>query len=175
MRVMLRAVLLLCGLMLAGCATTRVPTGPQVYSDGGITFSLPAKWKITMQGRQQTCSYAFVEAPGAAVLFIQGMPHGKDPGVAKFAADFSPMATPNVSQAKVTASKPVAFTDPRYGSALRETFTVATSGEKVPHTRTYRALKFDSCTYYLVTQVADDEAAAARSGFDEIFSTFKAK
>lgn len=174
MEVMLRAAFLLLCLTLAGCATTSV-TGPQTYSDGGITFFLPAKWKITMQGRTQGCSNAFVEAPGAAVLFIQGLPISQDPGLTKFAADFSPMATPNVSQAKVTAARPVTFSDPRYGTCLREKFTVATSGEKVSHTRTYRALRFDSCVYYLVTQVADEDAAAASRGFDEILRSFKGK
>lgn len=174
MKPMLRALLLVFCLILAGCATPSV-TGPTTYSDGGITFSLPAKWKLTMNGRQQSCSSALAEAPGSAVVFIQGVPAKQDPGLEKFAADFSPMATPNVSQAKVTASKPVPFKDARYGSALKETFIVTAAGEKVPHTRTYRALKFDGCTYYLVTQVADDEAAAAGKGFSEILSTFKAK
>ena len=174
MPVMLRAVILLLVLSLGGCATSSL-TGPQTYSDSGITFALPAKWKITMQGRTQGCSNAFVEAPGAAVLFIQGLPTSQDPGLAKFAADFSPMATPNVSKAKVTASKPLPFKDGRYGTCLRESFSVATSGEKIAHTRTYRALHFDACTYYLVTQVADEEAATANKGFSEIFSTFKAK
>lgn len=161
-------------LAVAGCATPSV-TGPATYSDGGITFSLPSKWKLTMNGHQQNCSSALAESPDSAVLFIQGVPTNQDPGLEKFASDFAPMATPNVSQARVTASKPAAFKDSRYGSALRETFTVMAAGEEVPHTRTYRALKFDTCTYYLVTQVANDEAATAAKGFNEILSTFKAK
>lgn len=169
-----RALALIFCLALAGCATPSV-TGPLTYSDGGITFSLPAKWKLTMNGRERNCSSALAESPDSAVVFIQGIPSHEDRGLEKFAADFAPMATPNVSQAKVTASKPVAFKDTRYGSALREQFTVMTSGEKIPHTRTYRALKFGACTYYLVTQVADDEAATASKGFNEILSTFRAK
>jgi hypothetical protein len=150
-------------------------TGPQTYQDGSMSFSLPANWKVTMQGKGGGCGYAFVEAPGEAVVFIKGFPLKKDPGLQKFAKEFSRTANSWTPVGKITSKGFHSFSDKRYGAGLKEPFTITFLGVDVPHARLYRRQAGSHCAFYLLTQVADEDAASVEPGFREILGSFSAK
>lgn len=158
-------------LALAGCATPL--TGPGTYSDRSMAFSVPANWKVTMSGTPGGCGHAFVEAPGEAVLFIQGVPVSRDRGLEKFARDFSRRANGHVPFGSMQSLGFRSIADRRFGSALEEKATITLLKVTVPHTRVYRRMAGGHCVFYLVTQVADEDAGSVQAGFDEILRTFR--
>lgn len=171
---MTRLALSLLAVLLAGCATTPL-TGPQTYKDDSMSFSIPAGWKVTMQGKNGDCSHAFVEAPGEAVVYIKGEPLNRDPGLEKYARDFSRTASSSTPIGKITSKGFQRFSDKHYGPALKEPFSITLFRVEVPHTRVYRKRTGSHCAYYLLTQVADEDAAAVEKGFREILDTFSAR
>ncbi len=171
---MTRIALLLVCLLAAGCAVTPI-TGPHVYQDTSMSFSVPAGWKVTMHGQSSSCGHAFVEAPGEAVVFIKGVPLKKDPGLEKYAKEFSRTASSWTPVGKITSRGFKGFSDKQYGPALKEPFTIAFLGEDVPHTRFYRKRTGSHCAFYLLTQVADEDAASVENGFRQILDSFSAK
>jgi hypothetical protein len=171
---MTRLALALLALLLAGCATAPL-TGPQTYQDDGMSFSIPAGWKVTMHGKNGDCSYAFIEAPGEAVVFIKGEPLQRDPGLEKYARDFSRTASSSTPVGKISSKGFHRFTDKQYGPALKEPFSITLFGVEVPHTRFYRKRTGSHCAYYLLTQVADEDAAPVEKGFREILGSFSAR
>lgn len=140
-----------------------------------MSFSLPSGWKVTMHGKAGECGHAFVEAPGEAVVFIKGVPAKKDPGLEKFAREFSRTASSWTPVGKITSQGFKGFTDKAYGPALKEPFTIAFLGVNVPHTRFYRKRTGSHCTFYLLTQVADEDAASVEKGFRQILDSFSAR
>jgi hypothetical protein len=161
-------------LFCAGCAVTPV-TGPQTYRDGTMSFSVPANWKVTMYGKNGGCGHAFVEAPGEAVVFIRGFPLKKDPGLAKYAQDSSRTANAWTPIGKITSQGFRSFSDKRYGNGLKENFKITFMGVDVPHTRWYRKATGSECAFYILTQVADEDAASVEPGFRQILNSFSAK
>lgn len=158
--------------VLAGC--TAVPiTGPKTYSDEHMSFSVPADWKVTMHGKRGGCGYAFVEAPGEAVVFIKGVPVTQDKGLDQTAAKFSKDASPRVPMLKIKSGGMTAFADKRYGRGLKERVTLTLLNVDVPHTRYYRMWRAEPCVFYIMTQVADEDAVSVESGFREILATFR--
>jgi len=171
---MIRLSLLLLCLFAAGCAVKPL-TGPQTYQDGTMSFSVPAHWKVTMYGKSGGCGHAFIEAPGEAVVFIRGIPLKKDPGLPKYAKDFSQTANRWTPVGAITSHGFKNFADKRYDAGLKEPFTITFLGVGVPHTRYYRKVAGSHCAFYLLTQVADEDAAAVEPGFRLILTSFSAK
>lgn len=172
---MIRLSLLILCLLTAGCTMTGTSiTGPQAYQNGSMSFSLPANWKVTMQG-SGGCGEAFVEAPGEAVVFIKGIPIKKDPGIHKYAKDFSRSANSWTPVGKITSLGFRDFADKQFGAAVKEPFSIAFMGVDVPHTRIYRKRTGTQCVFYILTQVADEDAASVEPGFRQILNSFSAK
>jgi hypothetical protein len=171
---MTRLALLFASLFLAGCAVAPL-TGPQTYQDGSMSFSVPANWKVTMHGEAGGCGHAFVEAPGEAVAFIKGVPLKNDPGIAKYARTFSRTADSRIPVGKITGKRFSSFQDKRYGPAIKEAFTITFQGTQVPHTRTYYRREGSHCAFYLLTQVADEDASEVSGGFSQILNSFAAR
>jgi hypothetical protein len=171
---MIRLSLLVLCLLTAGCALAPL-TGPQTYQDGSMSFSVPAQWKVTMYGRGGGCGHAFVEAPGEAIVYIKGFPLTKDPGLPKYARDFSHTANSWTPLGKITSQGFQNMTDKRFGAGLKEPFTISFRSVEVPHTRIYRKQTGSHCVFYLLTQVADEDAASAEPGFRQILQSFSAK
>jgi hypothetical protein len=157
--------------VLAGCATPR--TGPGLYRDRSMTFAIPAGWKVTMSGTPGGCGHACVEAPGEAIVFIQGVPRSRDRGLEKFARDFSRRANGSVPFGAMRSLGFRPVTDPRFGPALEENVTITLLKVTVPHTRGFRRVDGGPCVFYLVTQVADEDAGSVQAGFEEILRTFR--
>ncbi len=170
-RSMSRVALIFLSLWVAGCATPSI-TGPQVYRDGNLSFSLPAQWKVTTRGQLGSCPHAFVEAPGEAVVSIRGVPKATDPGLERYARDFSRKAAASTPGGKLSDTRFQKFQDSRYGTGLKESFSVTFMGVKIPHTRTYRRMAAGDCTYYLITQVAKENASKTEPGFRELLASF---
>lgn len=171
---MIRLALLVVCLFAAGCAAPPI-TGPQTYQDTSMSFSVPAGWKVTIHGKAGECGHAFVEAPGEAVVFIRGVPLKKDPGLEKYAKEFSRSASSWTPVGKITSHGFKTFADKPYGPALKEPFSIAFLGVDVPHTRFYRKRTGSHCAFYLLTQVADEDAASVEKGFRQILGSFSAK
>jgi hypothetical protein len=171
---MTRLSLLLICLLAIGCAAKPL-TGSQTYQDGGMSFSVPAGWKVTLSGKNGGCGRAFIEAPGEAVVFIKGVPLAKDPGLTAQAREFSRTANGSTPLGKITGDGFRTFPDNRYGTGLTESFSITFLGTKVPHTRHYRRLAGSHCAFYVLTQVADEDAAAAEAGFREILNSFSVR
>lgn len=171
---MTRIALLFAGLLLAGCTVTPL-TGPQTYQDGGMSFSVPANWKVTMHGKSGGCGHAFVEAPGEAVVFIKGVPLKNDTGIEKYARTFSRSANFWPPLIKITDQKFSSFRDKRYGAAVQESFTATFGSAQVPHTRAYYRSAGSHCAFYLLTQVSDEDAGYVSGGFSQILNSFSAK
>lgn len=173
---MIRLSLLALCLLTTGCAVTGKPVvGPQTFSDGGMSFSVPAGWKVTMQGKQGSCGYAFVEAPNEAVVFVKGLPIKKDPGVQKYAQKFSRTANSWTPFGKISSKGFQPFSDKRFGAGVKEPFMITFLGVDVPHTRVYRKKAGTHCVFYILTQVADEDAAAVEPGFRQILNSFSAQ
>ena len=150
-------------------------TGPQTYQDGTMSFSVPANWKVTVQGKGGGCGYAFVEAPGEGIVFIKGLPLKKDPGIEKYAHEFSRTANSWTPIGKITSKGFRSFIDNPVGAGVKESFTITFLGVDVPHTRVYRKQTGSHCVFYILTQVADEDAAAVEPGFRQILNSFSAK
>jgi hypothetical protein len=158
-------------LFLLGCASP--VTGPQTYRDESMSFDIPARWKVTMHSSPGGCGMAFVEAPGEAILSIQGVPTKDDKGLETFAKNFSKEAGGHIPFGKMSSLGFQKFSDPHFGSGLKESVSIALFDVTVPHTRYYRRSSGGSCVFYLVTQVADEDASSVQAGFDEILRTFR--
>lgn len=171
---MIRLILLAFCLFAAGCAVTPI-TGPQTYQDGSMSFSVPANWKVTMYGKGGGCGHAFVEAPGEAVVYIKGLPIKKDPGLQKYAQDFSRTANSWTPVGKISSKGFQRFADSRFGDGLKEPFNIFFLGVDVPHTRYYRKKTGSHCAFYILTQVSDEDAASVEPGFRQILNSFSAK
>ena len=172
---MIRLSLLVLCLLTAGCAaTSKSITGPHTFQDANMSFSLPAHWKVTMQGKSG-CGYAFIEAPGEAVVYISGVPVKKDPGIQKYARNFSRTANSWTPVGKITSKGFRDFTDKRFDAGVKESFTITFLGVDVPHTRIYRKKAGSQCVFYILTQVADEDAASVEPGFRQILDSFSAK
>lgn len=173
---MIRLPLLVLCLLTAGCAVTGKPvTGPQTFDDTSMSFSVPAGWKVTMHGKGGGCGYAFIEAPGEAVAYIKGLPIKKDPGIQKYAKEFSRTANSWTPVGKITGNGFRPFVDSRFGDGMKEAFTITFMGVDVPHTRVYRKKAGPHCVFYILTQVSDEDAASVEPGFRQILNSFSAR
>lgn len=154
----------------AGCALAPM-TGPRLYQGGDMTFSLPEAWKITLHGG----GHAFIEAPGEAVVLVRRFPVGQDPGLERFARDFSRSTQAWTPIGRIRSDGFSRPTRSGADSVLRERFTITFAGVDVPHTRTYHRRTGTTGVFYLMTQVADEDAAAAEPGFRQILDSFRAE
>lgn len=170
---MMRVLLFLSLLLFGGC--TLPLAGPRIYDDGQVSFSVPAGWKVTLRGTSPSGSHAFIESPGDAVVFIQGMTKANDPGCEAFAEIYARRSLPNLPNISFTFPHRNKTSRTGYDRSLREQFAVAQFDEKIPHTRTFHARDTDMHVYYVVTQVADTEAASVKAGFQEILNSFRVK
>jgi len=170
---MMRAFFFLSLLLLGGC--TLPLAGPRIYDDGQISFSVPAGWKVTLRGTSPAGSHAFIESPGDAVVFIQGMTKANDPGCAAFAEIYARRSLPNLPNIRFTFPDRNKTSRSGYDRSLRERFAVAQFDEEIPHIRTFHARDTDTHVYYVVTQVAEADTASVKAGFQEILDSFRVK
>jgi hypothetical protein len=170
---MMRTFLFLAALTLTGC--TLPLTGPRTYDDGEITFSVPAGWRVTLRGQDASGSHAFIESPGDAVVFIQGMTTSADPGCEAYAEIYARRSLPNLPNIRFSFPRRSRFSKSGYDRALREQFNVIQFDEEIPHTRTFHARDIEGHVYYVVTQAADGDVASVKDGFREILDSFRAK
>lgn len=170
---MMRAIHFLSFLFLLGGCTLPL-VGPRTYDDGQISFSLPPGWKVTLRGTRPSGSHAVIESSGGdAVVFIQGMPTASDPGCEAFAEIYARKSLPNLPNIRFTFPERKKISRSGYHPSLREKFSVAQFDEEIPHTRTFHARKTEGHVYYVVTQVADVDAAAVKASFQEILDSFR--
>lgn len=169
----MRAFFILSLFLLGGC--TLPLAGPRIYDDGQISFSVPAGWKVTLRGTSSSGSHAFIESPGDAVVFIQGMTKASDPGCEAFAEIYARQSLPNLPNIRFTFPDRSKISHSGYDRSLRECFAVAQFEEEIPHTRTFHARDTGAHVYYVVTQVADADAASVKAGFQEILDSFRIK
>lgn len=170
MRTMILAVASL--ILLASCGKTQeavqADTGrPTSYAKDGLTFRMPGNWRVTEDEATPEVRYLFVEEPGEALVVVQLFPSQDAKDISTYARDFADASKDETKVGTFTSN----FGKP--GSAggydtLRETFVVKAYGTTLPHTRDYRRKVFGDWTCFVVAQVADEDRAPVKAGFDQI-------
>lgn len=162
-----------CIVVLAGCASPGSFVDPQtgVFQDENVRFSVPIGWKVTMRNEVKDRTFAFVEAPGNAVFIVQGFPSSEALGPEGYAKKLSRDAAIRTPVASVLPGK---FEVKKGDPAVVEKFSVTVMKSTVPHTRRYYERKAGDSTYYLTTQVADEDAKGVELGYRQLLATFRA-
>jgi len=115
----------------------------------------------------------FVESPGNAIVVVQLQPPDTAPALTEFGRTFARSAADGTPVGVVGAST---FAEPEEEDGwevLRERFTISLMGESVPHTRVFRRRVMDGRVCFLVSQVADEDRARVRRGFEEVVRSLR--
>ncbi len=159
-------------LLLVNCGgaeqATRADTDhPTTYAKDGLTFQVPGNWSVTEDEDFPTHRFVLVEEPGNALVVMQLFPFHQPADIAALARDFA------ASTAIASKPWPQESTFGTPGTAggyetLREAFTLRVLASTVPHTRDYRLKAYGDRMCFIVAQVADEDRANVKSGFEQI-------
>ena len=159
---------------LIGCSEPQADLSePKTHRTNAYRFHYPKNWKITEESTSSPIHYLFVETPGDALVVIQSYPIDSADDLLTFAKDFSASATVETPIGKITQSPFSEITTDSGYQWVSEKFSIELLGESVPHDRLYGTRSIGSRQVYLVFQVASEDLAKAKPGFDLITDSLR--
>ena len=171
----------LTAVLLLGFVAWAQAAPPVVYAKDGLRFEHPVGWSVTDDSVAQDetrLRSVDLEGPNEAVVTLMFSPFLAGQDIAKFAATTARnrAVAAKAQQARmgpVTATPLARKVAGQERTGVSQRFVVTMLGHKLPHEARFFKAALDGTTVIVMTQVADEHAAAAEAGFAMALETLR--